>query len=603
VSALLLGLLLTGCAPAVRHIVPPPVSTPSARPQVAPAEARRLYLLGQLALLHGDNAQAAVYFAGARRFDPTSPWIPVAQGDVALAQGQIPEARAAWTEATRLDPACHGAWMRLARVQRVGGDLEQSVDSYRQAVATGEGWHARAELVELLDLLDRGEEARQAVTDWAQAAEATPREALRARAEARWATGDLEGAFQDLDAYIEDRPEDLPALDSYLLLAMQLGHRGRALQRLDAVRVALPADEGVLRRQVAYLDEIGHLPRLLRALDALREALAAQDPGALASEDPGLLADRARALLGMHRAAEAQATLDQLARLSPDWPRLALLRAQAWLDQGKPTRARAALDAVPPDPGETVPRAELLRLAGALAEAQALVDAARTQRPDSPPLIEEAARLAAARGEDEEGLRLAARLGPEPETRYLRLLTEVGRASVAQARLERRIGAAPSAADLRALGALRLEKDPAGAVPLLKRATGLAPHDGRARYLLAAALFQAGQHGRAQLEARSALLEDPRDAAALNLLAWALTETGGDATEAVGLARRAVDLDPADAHLVDTLGWALARAGQLPEAVLTLSEAASLDPANAEIQAHLDAARRGVLPRPPWQPR
>lgn len=592
---LLLGpmLLLCACRPPLRSIRPPPAASVDRAGPAANPEARRLYLLGRLQLGQGELLLAAEALAAARRFDPRSPWIAIAQGDVALAEGELAAARRWWHEATELDSTCGPAWLRLARAERAHGDLGFSARAYQQAVDAGEGWRARAELVEVLVLMDKGEDAQRAVAAWVDAEVAPSRSAWRARAEAHWSVGDHEGAWTDLHGYLEAQPEDMVALDMYLVLTRRVRRYGQALARLDDARRALPADQELARRRVALLDEIGHWPKLLEALDQLV---------ALETEaDPGLDVDRARVLLALGRPAQALALVDQVAELAPRWPHLVLIRAQALLALERPEQARRVLLEAPPAPGQVVARARLLREAGDPDAAWALLEPAVEQNPTHAPLVEAAARHAAAVSQDLLGQELAARLDQDGQRRWIRLLVQVDRQEDARALLEARIAAAPTGSDLRDLGALRMGEDPAAGAALLTRAVAADPDDLRSRYLLASALLEAGRLTEARTQARLVLEADPLHSDARNLLAWSLVEAGEDLLLAEAYARQAVDAAPADAHVVDTLGWVLARAGRLDEALPILQEAASLAPAADEIRAHVDAVRAGVLPAPPWQ--
>ena len=66
----------------------------------------------------------------------------------------------------------------------------------------------------------------------------------------------------------------------------------------------------------------------------------------------------------------------------------------------------------------------------------------------------------------------------------------------------------------------------------------------------------------------------------------------GDANGAVALARQAAALAPNDPTVLDTLGWALFKAGGAnAEAASVLARAATMQPGNPTIRAHLLAVR------------
>jgi tetratricopeptide (TPR) repeat protein len=84
-----------------------------------------------------------------------------------------------------------------------------------------------------------------------------------------------------------------------------------------------------------------------------------------------------------------------------------------------------------------------------------------------------------------------------------------------------------------------------------------------------------------------------RDAALLNNLAWAYMEQGNyDA--AIPLAEKAWNLDKRNPATADTFGWILFKSGKdKARGLVLLEQAARGAPTDAQIQAHLQAARRG----------
>ncbi len=590
----ILLLLVMGCGGGLRRIAPPAAAQVEPAP-VSNAEARHQYLLGRVLLEQGRVEEAAAAFDQARRFDPTSARVAMAQADAALVARDVDGALAALQQAVSLQPQLGEAWLRLARIQRMRGALDEAEAGFRRAVEGGAGWHARAELIEVLLLADDRDAAAQAVQDWAAADEALPGRARRIRAEARLAAGDREGALDDLDAWLLEQPEDHDAVDLMMVVGQATGHSGRVLELLDREARALPADPDIAQRQASFADSIGHAPRLLAAIERLQSL-----DGHL---DPGLDVDRARALLLLLRPADALALLDGVRALDPRWPQIDLWRAQALVDLGRGADAAALLKAAPQRAGETPWRVDLLRRAGDPDAARQLVDAALAQRPGSRPVLDAALRLAAADLDHAWGLSLAAQRAADAERLWRGALVRAGHGDVVLDRMAQEVAAGDADA-LRDSAALLMDDDPAESVRRLRRALTDKPDDGKARALLAGALVQVGlsRDGTdAQLEeartlARERLADDPGDAAMHNLLAWSCAAAGQCLAEARAHAERAVDIDPADGHLVDTLGWALARGGDLAAAERILAEAAALLPDNAEIAGHLAAVRAGVLP-------
>ncbi len=84
----------------------------------------------------------------------------------------------------------------------------------------------------------------------------------------------------------------------------------------------------------------------------------------------------------------------------------------------------------------------------------------------------------------------------------------------------------------------------------------------------------------------------PNSLIALNNLAW-LYYLQND-NRAIETAKKAYDLAPNSASVVDTYGWILVERGDAKAGVEILSQAASLEPKNKEIQDHLKTAKQRV---------
>lgn len=82
-------LLGSGCGGASRHISPPPL--PGRTATAAPsAEARALYLRGQVYLLQGDGVRAQAALARAVLLDPQSPTLQAALAEAAAVAARVP---------------------------------------------------------------------------------------------------------------------------------------------------------------------------------------------------------------------------------------------------------------------------------------------------------------------------------------------------------------------------------------------------------------------------------------------------------------------------------------------------------------------------------
>ena len=101
-------------------------------------------------------------------------------------------------------------------------------------------------------------------------------------------------------------------------------------------------------------------------------------------------------------------------------------------------------------------------------------------------------------------------------------------------------------------------------------------------------VHQLQQHpAQAEQAFRKAIELDPKQAEALNNLAWIMTEKNEDLDQALRWAQDAVSLYPKFPPFYDTLGWVYRARGELEHAMATLEKGETLDPKNPEILYHL----------------
>jgi len=121
----------------------------------------------------------------------------------------------------------------------------------------------------------------------------------------------------------------------------------------------------------------------------------------------------------------------------------------------------------------------------------------------------------------------------------------------------------------------------------------------------AASLEQADRWADAKADLAVAMKLEPENPLLLNFLGYGKLERGEDLDVAEAMIRKASALRPDDASITDSLGWALYKRGRLPEAIATLTRAASGDPAQSEIHEHLGDALfssgRRIEARFSWQ--
>ena len=89
---------------------------------------------------------------------------------------------------------------------------------------------------------------------------------------------------------------------------------------------------------------------------------------------------------------------------------------------------------------------------------------------------------------------------------------------------------------------------------------------------------------------RSALKYDPNNIAALNNLAYLLTDNFGQEKESLELAMSAYRAQPNDPRIMDTLGYILYKNNRTEDALTLLTRAAELLPDVATVKLHLAMA-------------
>ena len=212
-------------------------------------------------------------------------------GELALGQGRVADARAAYADALAADPSSLPPQAGLARVQAAEGDLDGAVEALRRVVATSPQPASLTELGELLEVSGRPDlaEEQYAVVRALQqafAAEGADVDSELALFEADH--GDPETAVRLARQAYDARPDALLVQDAY---AWALRAAGRPAE-------ALPVARQVLRlgtRSPALLARVGLVEAAAGDPTAARAHLT--EAVALAPALPPLLAREARDVL------------------------------------------------------------------------------------------------------------------------------------------------------------------------------------------------------------------------------------------------------------------------------------------------------------------
>jgi len=128
------------------------------------------------------------------------------------------------------------------------------------------------------------------------------------------------------------------------------------------------------------------------------------------------------------------------------------------------------------------------------------------------------------------------------------------------------------------------------AIDLYQKAQKLMPSNPIITNAVAFALESAGRREAAEAEYRKLIAADPKNALAMNNLAFLLADGGTDLAMALAYAHRARQLVPNETSFADTLGWVYFKMNNAEDAVAIFREIVQKDPARAVYHYHLAAA-------------
>lgn len=385
-----------------------------------------------------------------------------------------------------------------------------------------------------------------------------------ATAAERMATGDYAEAAIRLDNVVQAQPENAEARRLRGELALQLGEYASAAEELErAEMLGLPSEAIALGLAEAWT-----------ALGRSTEALALLDSVATAhASEPLYWILRADALLREGRVAEAQRALEDGARIGNAGSRTTIVRARVAEALGRTAEAEAILDAAvretPEAPALHSARAELF---------------VRTQRLD-----EAAANLLRAT----ELYREASLVSRELDALLGLVQVQLARNDLdaAEAAAARLVDLAPQAAMTAYFSGLvefrRGNFDAAAAS--IQSLVNAAPDNIQFRSLLGAIHLARGNLGQAEQQFLRVLATNPRDPAAVKLLAETRLrqQRPAAALNALEVLQGAAAEDPQIGLLS---GLANFLAGDPEQGLLYLEQAASLDPANELLKLQLARA-------------
>jgi tetratricopeptide (TPR) repeat protein len=125
------------------------------------------------------------------------------------------------------------------------------------------------------------------------------------------------------------------------------------------------------------------------------------------------------------------------------------------------------------------------------------------------------------------------------------------------------------------------------AIRTLQAAVTKFPKEPMVKLQLASTFERERKYNDAEAVFRQMIAEDPKNADALNSLAYMLAERGQKLEEAVALVERALVIEAGNGAYLDTLGWAYYRQNRFDQAEKPLRQAAEQLPSVSVIQDHL----------------
>jgi tetratricopeptide (TPR) repeat protein len=174
---------------------------------------------------------------------------------------------------------------------------------------------------------------------------------------------------------------------------------------------------------------------------------------------------------------------------------------------------------------------------------------------------------------------------------WARALERAGQPREAEAMLVKLLGQGPGSEALEAVTGFYERQGRLGdAVALYQAELGKRPDDESLRFALAVALERTGAWARAVEEMKVLVVANPRNAPALNFIAYTLAERGGDLDEAERLMKLALLVRPDSPAYLDSMGWVLHKKGETAGALDFLERAVASAPDEPTLLEHLGEA-------------
>lgn len=417
---------------------------------------------------------------------------------------------------------------------------------------------------------------------------------LKRAANALVAEGKRDEASRIVDQIVKDNPnnEEAKRIQAGLLLVSGKPESVAAAEREFQDLSKENADDASVWLGLAHADALkgdldGARQQYMEALKRNKTNLAAR----YALAEIGLVQNHPDQTLQ-----QAEETL----RLRPNEQRARLLRAQALMRTGNVTVARAELMNLSKDaPKDIQPQLELGLLA--LSEKkypEAIGTFDKLRATGDPRAVAGMAMAYASQRQYQKSLEILSEgLKKSPNSGLLvseraNTAALAGQYDLAIAEFRKLLAAAPKSVlqRLRLGDVYTLKGDDNDAITVYREAVNLAPKDLNAGLTLGKALSRASRASEAKAQFQAVLTAHPDDPAALNEMAYFLSQNGGDLDAALRLGQRALEKTPGQPSYSDTIGYIYLKKGLRDSAVQVFSNLVQKYPQDPTFHYHLAMA-------------
>ena len=516
------------------------------------ADALSLDVLGRAEFRAGNREVGLRYLAEGVQTDPDNPEIYLTYAMALVAEGELDEAiDVLGSIPAHLDTGHRGEILKMVVFEKSGQLDRANLVADRFLSANPDDAIAHALVGSFMQAIDLNDQAARYFDD-ALAIDSGNHLALLGVARIEMDRGE-DAAAETLLAQLLDRnPTNLPALHLLSDLLISEGQFGKLLSRIDTAVTAAPmiAELRVMHARTLFLS--GNPTSALKVLRAAREEFAG---------DAMFLHLEGRLLAAIGQTESALVVMGRAAALEPENAAIQFDLASARLDVRDYFGASDAIGKY------------------------------RSQYPDEAAGLSIHVGALIGLGEYEKARIEIEKAALADENRAVRYILDgdielaEGNADTAVALYERAAEIAWDRGLAVRLSTAYLATGSDKAPQPLARWLSKNPDDGIIRRRYGELLQFMGANENAVEQYEAVVAERPDDVVALNNLAWEYSLAGRP--EAVDIARRAYELSPEQPSIIDTYAWILFLNGEPDRAIVLLREAATLAPANGNINYHL----------------